>query len=135
MRNLLLSLSFLLPTMFFSQNLTEENLSVTMELSSIVEINQLSQYRIKIANTENVILNYCDKYIFVPTGFHLLVVDINQNCHLVVAMSYFTNLESQTNGIRIIPKGMQTIDYYSGQIIRVEDYIEYTICNGILNRY
>jgi len=106
-----------------------------MELMSVVEVNQLSQYYVKVANTENIILNYCDKYIAVPAGIHLLIVDINRYCHLVVASGQMINLEAEAEEIKIISNGMKTIDYMTGQIINVEDYIEYTICDTVIDKY
>ncbi len=135
MRTFTFLLFLLLPTLFFSQNSSEQNVDIRMELMSVVEVNQLSQYYVKVANTENIILNYCDKYIAVPAGIHLLIVDINRYCHLVVASGQMINLEAEAEEIKIISNGMKTIDYMTGQIINVEDYIEYTICDTVIDKY
>ena len=58
MRTFTFLLFLLLPTLFFSQNSSEQNVDIRMELMSVVEVNQLSQYYVKVANTENIILNY-----------------------------------------------------------------------------
>ncbi len=135
MRTFTFLLFLLLPILFFSQNSSEQNVDIRMELMSVVEVNQLSQYYVKVANTENIILNYCDKYIAVPAGIHLLIVDINRYCHLIAASGQMINLEAEAEEIKIISNGMKTIDYMTGQIINVEDYIEYTICDTVIDRY
>lgn len=135
MRTFTFLLFLLLPTLFFSQNSLEQNVDIRMELVSVVEVNQLSQYQIKVANTENVILNYCDKYIAVPAGIHLLIVDVNRYCHLMIASGQTINLEAEAEEVKIISNGMKTIDYTTNQILSIEDYIEYTICNTIIDRY
>ena len=119
-----------------SSNTGEEQLYVSMTLSSVIEVNQLSQNHLKIANTETVIVNYCDKYIRVPPGIHLLIVDINQYCHLAVTVEdQSISLESEAEESEVINSGLKTIDYFSNQVIRTEDYILYTICDTPIDRY
>ena len=135
MKNLLFLSFFLFSLNFLSQNQTEQNVDFRMELMSVVEINQLSQYYIKVANTEPIIINYCDKYISVPAGAHLIIVDINRYCHLVAAAGQMINLEAEAEEVKIISNGMKTIDYMTNQILSVDDYIEYTICDTVIDKY
>lgn len=135
MKNLLFLVFFLFSLNLFSQTQTEQNVDFRMELMSVVEINQLSQYYVKVANTEPIIINYCDKYISVPAGIHLIIVDINRYCHLVVAAGQMINLEAEAEEVKIISNGIKTIDYMTNQILSVEDYIEYTICDTVIDKY
>jgi hypothetical protein len=120
----------------FGQSVTEDQVGITMTLNSVIEVHQLSKNYVKVANTENIILNYCDKYIKVPAGIHLILVDVNQYCHLVTTSDDNSiNFESEAEESKIIYGGMKTIDYFSSQIIRTEDYIEYTICDTVIDKY
>jgi hypothetical protein len=120
-----------------SQNaglVSEQTVDISMALNSVIEVNQLSPYLVKVASTEPIILNYCDKYIFIEPGIHQIKVDINRYCHLIVVETKDTNL-GQAEETKTIPNGMQTLDYFSNQALRTEDYIEYTICDTIIDRY
>lgn len=135
MRNLLLIIFICFSVNFFGQLQILEDNSITMTLGSVIEINQSSQYMIKVANTEKMIINYCDKYIAVPAGVHLISVDINQYCHLVIVESSQLDLESEAEETKVISSGMKTINYSSNQVINTEDYIEYTICDTLIDQY
>jgi len=54
---------------------------------------------------------------------------------LVVASGQIINLEAEAEEIKIISNGMKTIDYMTGQILSVQDYIEYTICDTVIDKY
>lgn len=110
---------------------SESQVDITMSLEPVVEVYQLSGSEIRVTNTDNIIINYCDKYFRVSPGIHLILVDIHQNCRLMTIVDdNRMDLERRSNSFRTIINGIRTIDYYSNQIIRVDSYIEYTICDS-----
>lgn len=135
MKSVLLFLFLFNSLMFFGQTVSVESSDVTMELRSVVEVNQLSQYYVKVANTDPIVLNYCDKFIRIPPGVHLVVVNIGSDCRLILSGVNWVDLETLAHSSRVVIGGLRTIDYYTNQVIRVEDYIEYIICNPIFMEF
>ena len=115
----------LISTKIWCQNYSENNVSIRMELESVVEINQLSEQFLKIANTEFIIINYSDKYFELSPGVRM--ININSFNNLTIESSNFINLKSLSNEYKLISNGINIIDYNTNQVLKSEDYIEYTI--------
>jgi len=134
MKKLLLIVFILFVSKFCSSQNIEQtfdlqiDVNVKMELVSVFEMNQISSNTLRIANTETVILNFCDSYFKLSPGVHQINIDIPEDCRIQLAEIAGDILEMTCRESKILPGALKTIDYFSSQIIRTEDLIEWRLC-------
>jgi hypothetical protein len=131
----LLPLLLLLSVSSFSQDNSskeEHNVYVTMSLESVTNMLNMSQYKIEVSNTEIVLVNYYDRYIKLSPGIHRIKIEADYEAHIRIA-PYTIDIESQSTYNRIIKNGQEDVNTLTGEIT-IRDYIEYSICDYILEK-
>ena len=113
-----------------SQNnmLNDEDVYITMTLNSVIEYMKQGEFYIKISNTENVLISFCEKIIKVQPGIHRIYVEVDNVCEIMVIEANSVELERMASSFRIIPNGMENINPITGEFTKT-DYIEYTVCD------
>jgi hypothetical protein len=114
-----------------SQDMNEDNVYITMTLNSVIEYIPQGNFYIKISNTENILVNFCEKVIKVQPGIHRIYLEVDDTCTLMVLESYHMDLERVSSSYRIIKNGMENYNPGTGVYITT-DYIEYTVCDFIM---
>lgn len=132
MKNILHIWLFLFTGFVYGQRIDNGDIVIKMELSPVIEVFQISKSNIRIANTDNIIINYCDKYFELTPGVRIVEVDLSDECTITIQLSKYYNLESIAHSRKIIYNGIKMVDYISNQIIKSEDYVEYEILNGLV---
>lgn len=132
-KSLLITLILFLSNFCFSQRLEQNfdlqsDVAVKMELVSIFEMNQISSSSIRVANTEAVVLNFCDSYFKLNPGVHQINIEIPENCRIELSEMTADILDMTCKESKILSNALKTIDYFSSQIIRTEDIIEWKFC-------
>ena len=113
----------------------EDYVGVSMELRPVVELGPTPSGLTRVAVTGPSVINWCDKYVAVPPGIHLFLLDIGNWCHLIIVESPDWDPASEAESSRVVPNGWTRLDPVSGGAIVVLDYVEWTICDTPLDRY
>lgn len=130
---ILLLMTFAFPSYSQSDDVPsiESNVYISLNLQSVVEFLEQSPYRVRVANTENIYLNFSDRLIKLSPGIHRLAIDISLDTKMTVFESQHIDIEQISSYQRVIKNGQEDIDPLTGGIT-VKDYIEYTVCGFII---
>lgn len=132
MKQVLYILILMLNSFVYGQIVNEDNINIRMELCPVIELYQMSNSTLRVANTENIVINYCNKYFELTPGVRLVDVNLDKDCYIIVKLSKNYNLGSLSKKSKVISNGIKTIDYVTNKILNSEDYIEYTIIDKLI---
>lgn len=138
MKNFLATSFFILLNLTsFSQNdnSQRDDVFINMKLEPVMQC-VVSEYNIKVSNTVTTLLCFCDKIIRLNAGIHRLKITVDESkCSVIlVEENHSSNIESTSESKRIVENGLEEIEYVGDteRVVRLVDYIEYTVCDYFL---